>query len=100
MRRSSAMMSRIKSDGLSASVVMVETVKLQSKAWLHNFGNCTFDESACHPERSAAEAKDPAKLLNVMQRGSSTALGMTATNQDERAANYRPIHTRRSRALE
>ena len=33
--------------------------------------------SNCHPERSAAKSKDPAELLNVTHRGSSTSLGMT-----------------------
>ena len=32
----------------------------------------------CHPERSEAKSKDPAKLLNVPLRDSSTSLGMTA----------------------
>src|SRR6476660_3967270 len=33
---------------------------------------------ACHPERSAAESKDPAEVtLKVAQRDPSTALGMT-----------------------
>jgi hypothetical protein len=31
-----------------------------------------------HPERSAAESKDPGEELKVMQRDSSTSLGMTA----------------------
>src|SRR5919198_311434 len=32
---------------------------------------------ACHPERSAAESKDPAEILKVLHRDSSTSLGMT-----------------------
>ncbi len=32
----------------------------------------------CHPERSEAKSKDPAKLANVPRRDSSTSLGMTA----------------------
>src|SRR4029077_9809765 len=32
---------------------------------------------ACHPERSEAKSKDPAEVLRVSQRDSSTSLGMT-----------------------
>ena len=39
--------------------------------------NGNIQTSNCHPERSAAESKDPVESLYISSRDSSTALGMT-----------------------
>jgi molybdopterin synthase catalytic subunit len=61
-------------DAFLASEWIVDQLKQRVPIWKKPL----FARPTCHPERSAAESKDPAKVsLKLTPRGPSAALGMT-----------------------
>src|SRR5437762_13452706 len=97
-RRSSAMMSRMKSDGLSVSVVIVASKAIGERADRQLPGK-RVRIFRCHPERSEVESKDSAAVRKINATGFLDFARNDCNQAADGSANHRSLYTRRSRAL-